>query len=213
MMQEALKNRELVSALVDGQLQGEEFAQAADWAARDVEGQLTWQAYHAVGEVLRTGDSMACGRDAAFLARLKIRLQQEPLHPRQADDIKLIAIDLMDVKAVSQIRLRNDAANDAAYRWKRLAGFASVLAVVAVGFLASGTWDGQRGAPQLAQVPAVAVQSNPVASALLGDTPSVMIRDAELDALLAAHRQFGGTSAFQVTTGFLRNATFEGGGR
>lgn len=212
-MQEALKNRELVSALVDGQLQGEEFAQAADWAARDVEGQLTWQAYHAVGEVLRTGDSMACGRDAAFLARLKIRLQQEPLHPRQADDIKLIAIELMDVKAVSQIRLRNDAANDAAYRWKRLAGFASVLAVVAVGFLASGTWDGQRGAPQLAQVPAVAVQSNPVASALLGDTPSVMIRDAELDALLAAHRQFGGTSAFQVTTGFLRNATFEGGGR
>jgi sigma-E factor negative regulatory protein RseA len=199
--------------LVDGQLQGEEFAQAADWAARDVEGQLTWQAYHAVGEVLRTGDSMACGRDAAFLARLKIRLQQEPLHPRQADDIKLIAIELMDVKAVSQIRLRNDAANDAAYRWKRLAGFASVLAVVAVGFLASGTWDGQRGAPQLAQVPAVAVQSNPVASALLGDTPSVMIRDAELDALLAAHRQFGGTSAFQVTTGFLRNATFEGGGR
>jgi sigma-E factor negative regulatory protein RseA len=213
MMQEALKNRELVSALVDGQLQGEEFAQAADWAARDVEGQLTWQAYHAVGEVLRTGDSMACGRDAAFLARLKIRLQQEPLHPRQADDIKLIAIELMDVGAVSQIRLRNDAANDAAYRWKRLAGFASVLAVVAVGFLASGIWDGQRGAPQLAQVPAVAVQSNPVASALLGDTPSVMIRDAELDALLAAHRQFGGTSAFQVPTGFLRNATFEGGGR
>jgi sigma-E factor negative regulatory protein RseA len=40
-----------------------------------------------------------------------------------------------------------------------------------------------------------------------------MIRDAELDALLAAHRQFGGTSAFQVPTGFLRNATFEGGGR
>ncbi len=212
-MQEALKNRELVSALVDGQLQGEEFAQAADWAARDVEGQLTWQAYHAVGEVLRTGDSMACGRDAAFLARLKIRLQQEPLHPRQADDIKLIAIELMDVGAGSQIRLRNYAANDAAYRWKRLAGFASVLAVVAVGFLASGIWDGQRGAPQLAQVPAVAVQSNPVASALLGDTPSVMIRDAELDALLAAHRQFGGTSAFQVPTGFLRNATFEGGGR
>jgi sigma-E factor negative regulatory protein RseA len=213
MMQEALKNRELVSALVDGQLQGEEFAQAADWAARDVEGQLTWQAYHAVGEVLRTGDSMASGRDAAFLARLKIRLQQEPLYPPQADDIKLIAIKAMDVPAGSQISLKKDAANDAAYRWKRLAGCASVLAVVAVGFLASGIWDGQRGAPQLAQVPVEAVQPNPVASALLGDTPSVMIRDTELDALLAAHRQFGGTTAFQVSTGFLRNATFEGGGR
>lgn len=212
-MQEALKNRELVSALVDGQLQGEEFAQAADWAARDVEGQLTWQAYHAVGEVLRTGDSMASGRDAAFLARLKIRLQQEPLYPPQADDIKLIAIKAMDLTAGSQISLKKDAANDAAYRWKRLAGCASFLAVVAVGFLASGIWDGQRGAPQLAQVPVEAVQPNPVASALLGDTPSVMIRDTELDALLAAHRQFGGTTAFQVSTGFLRNATFEGGGR
>ena len=212
-MQEALKNRELVSALVDGQLQGEEFAQAADWAARDVDGQLTWQAYHAVGEVLRTGDSMASGRDAAFLARLKIRLQQEPLYPPQADDIKIIAIKAMDVPAGSQISLKKDAANDAAYRWKRLAGCASVLAVVAVGFLASGIWDGQRGAPQLAQVPVEVVQPNPVASALLGDTPSVMIRDTELDALLAAHRQFGGTTAFQVSTGFLRNATFEGGGR
>jgi sigma-E factor negative regulatory protein RseA len=213
MMQEALKNRELVSALVDGQLQGEEFAQAVDLAARDVEGQLTWQVYHAVGEVLRTGDSMASGRDAAFLARLKIRLQQEPLQPRQADNIKLIAIEAMDVTARSQIRLINDAANDAAYRWKRLAGFASVLVVVAVGFLASGIWDGQRGAPQLAQVPAEAMQPNPVASTLLGDTPSIMIRDTELDALLAAHRQFGGTTALQVPTGFLRNATFEGGGR
>ena len=212
-MQEALKNRELVSALVDGQLQGEEFAQAADWAARDVEGQLTWQAYHAVGEVLRTGDSMASGRDAAFLARLKIRLQQEPFHPRQADDMKLIAIKAMEVPAGTQIGLKTDAANDAIYWWKRLAGFASVLAVVAVGFLASGIWDGQRGGPQLAQVRTEAMQPNPVASTLLGDTPSVMIRDTELDALLAAHRQFGGTTALQVPTGFLRNATFEGGGR
>jgi sigma-E factor negative regulatory protein RseA len=36
-----------------------------------------------------------------------------------------------------------------------------------------------------------------------------MIRDPRLDALLAAHRQFGGTSALQMPSGFLRNATFE----
>jgi sigma-E factor negative regulatory protein RseA len=213
MMQEALKNRELVSALVDGQLQGEEFAQATDWAARDVEGQVTWQAYHAVGEVLRTGDSMASGRDAAFLARFKLKLQHEPLQSRQTDDVKLIAIDAMDMPARGQIGLINDAANDATYLWKRLAGFASVLAVLAVGFLASGIWDGQTAAPQLAQVPAETVQPGQIASTLVGEGPPVMIRDAELDAHLAAHRQFGGTTAFQVPTGFLRNATFEGGGR
>lgn len=40
-----------------------------------------------------------------------------------------------------------------------------------------------------------------------------MIRDPHIDALLAAHRQFGGTSALQAPTGFLRNATFEEGAR
>jgi sigma-E factor negative regulatory protein RseA len=46
----------------------------------------------------------------------------------------------------------------------------------------------------------------------MGAAP-VMIRDPQLDALLAAHRQFGGTSALQMPTGFLRNATFEEGAR
>ena len=40
-----------------------------------------------------------------------------------------------------------------------------------------------------------------------------MIRDPQIDAFLAAHRQFGGTSALQTPTGFLRNATFEEGAR
>jgi len=40
-----------------------------------------------------------------------------------------------------------------------------------------------------------------------------MIRDPQLDALLAAHRQFGGTSALQMPAGFLRRATFEEGPR
>jgi sigma-E factor negative regulatory protein RseA len=30
-----------------------------------------------------------------------------------------------------------------------------------------------------------------------------------LDQLLAAHQQFGGTSALQMPAGFVRNATFE----
>ncbi len=43
--------------------------------------------------------------------------------------------------------------------------------------------------------------------------PPVMLRDPRLDELLAAHRQFGGTSALQMASGFLRNATFEPPGR
>jgi sigma-E factor negative regulatory protein RseA len=36
-----------------------------------------------------------------------------------------------------------------------------------------------------------------------------MIRNPELEALLAAHRQHGGVSVIQVSSGFLRNATYE----
>ena len=212
-MQEVLKKRENISALVDGQLHGEDFVRATDWAARDADGQLTWQAYHRVGDLLRTGEWGASSRDAAFMARFKVRLQQEPLPVRQSENLELIAIQALDASARGQKSFQNEAANDATFRWRRLAGFASVMAVVAVGFLASGMWDEQRGSPQLAQIAGEATQPGQAASALAGDGPSVMIRNSELDALLAAHRQFGGTTAFQVPTGFLRNATFEGGGR
>jgi len=46
-----------------------------------------------------------------------------------------------------------------------------------------------------------------------GEQQAVMLRDPRLDALLAAHRQFGGTSALQMPSGFLRNATFDEGQR
>ena len=212
-MREVLENRENISALADGQLHGDEFARAAEWAAQDADGQITWQTYHVVGDLLRTGEWDAGSRDAAFMARFKVRLQQEPLPSRLSEIPELIAIKSINTTARAQKSFKNEAANDATFRWTRLAGLASVLAVTAVGFLASGLWNEQRSSPQLAQAATEAIQPNQAASALTGDGPNVMIRNSELDALLAAHRQFGGTTAFQVPTGFLRNATFEGGGR
>ena len=47
-----LMKREQLSALADGELQGEELAQALQFATQD-EGQSTWQIYHLVGDVLR----------------------------------------------------------------------------------------------------------------------------------------------------------------
>jgi sigma-E factor negative regulatory protein RseA len=37
----------------------------------------------------------------------------------------------------------------------------------------------------------------------------VLIRDAELEALMAEHRQHGGVSVLQMPAGFLRNATYD----
>ena len=62
---------------------------------------------------------------------------------------------------------------------------------------------------QPAAAPAMAVATT---SARPGDE-AVMLRDPQLDELLAAHKQFAGSSALQSPAGFLRNATFEGPAR
>jgi sigma-E factor negative regulatory protein RseA len=97
---------------------------------------------------------------------------------------------------------RPQAANDGTFRWKLVAGFASVAALAAVGWSVVGTMGARNEQPQLAAVPAGTV--------LAESERGVMIRDARLDEFLAAHRQLGGASALQMPAGFLRNATFEG---
>ena len=41
------------------------------------------------------------------------------------------------------------------------------------------------------------------------ESPEIMIRDARLDAILLAHRQFGGISALSMPAGFVRSAVLE----
>ena len=212
-MQEVLNNRERVSALVDGQLRGEEFVRAVEWTEHDTDGQLTWEVYHVLGEVLRTGDARVSARDVDFMAKLKLRLQLEPPALQNPDAIEMTMVKSMNTPAGAEKIINFEAANDDRYRWKRLAGLASVIAVMAVGFVAFGLWGDQRDAPQLAQVEIQAEKPSTAASALADQAVPLMIRDRELDAILAAHRQFGGTTALQGPAGFLRNATFEGGGR
>jgi sigma-E factor negative regulatory protein RseA len=70
-----------------------------------------------------------------------------------------------------------------------------------------------QGAAQLAAVPSQAE----IVGRASGSEPQsreaaaapAMLRDSRLDELLAAHKQFGGTSALQMPAGFLRNATFD----
>ncbi|RYF64155.1 MAG: anti-sigma factor, partial [Comamonadaceae bacterium] len=107
-------------------------------------------------------------------------------------------------------------------RWKLVAGAASIAAAAAIGW----TWIGSNAVPsgaQLAQqqpatvnsVLAVAGTPAPSGPSILTPTrvlvgngqAQVMLRDPRLDELLEAHQQVSGSS--QVTSGLLRNATFE----
>lgn len=215
-MQEADINRELVSALADGQLRGQEFASTVEWLGQDEEARLSWQAYHLVGDVLRSGEMMASARDAAFLHGLKHRLRHEmPLAPDR-EAANGVAAYPLSAEAAALKRSEHRVANDASSRWKLLAGVASLVAVAVIGWQVAGGSDDRRSMPQLAQLPMqsgkpeVALQQAP---AVQGEPAQVMLRDPQLDALLAAHRQSAGTSALQMSAGFLRNATFEGASR
>lgn len=194
---EKLQTRELISALADGQLRGEALVRGVDVAASDPTAREAWHTYHLIGDVLRSGELASGTAPAAFLSRLQLRLQQEPRawEPAPADTIARAG-------AVAPVR---EAANDASFRWKLVAGLASVAAVTAIAWTAVGGLVSQPEQGQLAAARGGAL--------VAGNERGVMIRDPKLDEFLAAHRQLGGASALQMPAGFLRSATFEGSHR
>lgn len=190
---EQMQTQELISALADGQLQGDAFARGVELAASDPAAREAWQAYHLIGDVLRSGELAVASSPSAFLERLQRRLQDEP---------PLVPRAMPEVAAAPR---REEAANDRSFRWKMVAGLASVAAVGAMAWSLVGGLPARPGSPEIAKAPAGTV--------LTAGERGVMIRNPQLDELLAAHRQLGGASALQMSTGFVRNATFEAPGR
>lgn len=190
---------ESVSDLVDGRLQREACEQAVSALLSDPQAVQTWYAYHVVGDVLRSAELEPARSDHGFLERFERRLAMEPGRPVAAD---------ADYSAVVNAEL--PSANYSVFRWKMLAGVACTALVGVVGL---NLWmqTALPGGEGMASLGGVAV---PASTTVMAETRAgPMMRDAQLDELMAAHRQFGGNSALQVPTGFLRNATYEGTAR
>ncbi|OIQ77613.1 hypothetical protein GALL_406910 [mine drainage metagenome] len=191
MSEKLQKKAELISALVDGELCGAEFANALDYLGNSAAASEVWDTYHLVGQVMRSAPEPVCLHDALFVQRLRLKMAQ--ITP------ELIAVEALSTSSSGKYNVFHGASNDA--WWRRIAGLASValvgvLAWQGVSQLGSGSSAG--GASQLA------LAGNPGSS-------EVMIRDPQLDALLAAHRQIGGATGLQRSSGFLRNASFKVG--
>lgn len=209
---EQLELREQVSALADGQLGGAAFADLVDVLGENEDARASWHLYHVIGDVLRFGEMGIGQRDTAFVARLREQLQAEPGTLRFVDASSATS-ETMATDGRQPIRKRSfeqessAAANDRTYRWKMLAGLASVVAVATIAWNGYG---GGGGGVQLAQ-PAMPERVEVALGSGSGEGggSAVMIRDPHLDAVLAAHRQFGGGSALQNPAGFLRSATFD----
>lgn len=197
-MKPMTQHSELISALADGQLASEDFARALAACEADAQALDSWNTYHLIGDVLRSPELSPHAADTAFVARLRVRLSQEP--------VLVAAPALPEVRHAPAGRLgwsKAEAANDASFPWKMVAGFASVAAVAAIAWNAGAGLLSPVAAPQLAHSEPAAQQ------VLVVSEQGTMVRDARTQELLAAHRQLGGTSALQMPSGFLRNATFE----
>jgi sigma-E factor negative regulatory protein RseA len=192
---------EQLSALADGELGSEQAAALVHASRQDASMLQTWGSYHAIGDALRAHVRDAQASSSRPLAAQLPRLAEQPVVPLPS---------------------RPAAANDSLFRWKLVAGVAALAAVGSVVWALVGAQGGpvgaqlaQRSAPAPTAVATASADAAPASAATTNAAESapVMIRDARLDELLAAHKQFGGASALQQPAGFLRNATFQQAGR
>jgi sigma-E factor negative regulatory protein RseA len=192
---------EQLSALADGELGHEQAAALVHASRQDASMLQTWGSYHAIGDALRAHARDAQASSSRPLAAQLPRLVEQPVVP---------------------MATRPAAANDSLFRWKLVAGVAALAAVGSVVWALVGAQGGpvgaqlaQRSAPAPVAVATATADAVPASAATASapESAPVMIRDARLDELLAAHKQFGGASALQQPAGFLRNATFQQAGR
>ena len=183
---------ELLSALADGELVFGSADAGLQGLFKSNAMYSDWNSYQVIGQVIRGGAtaSSALAADPAFLQRLNKRLADEKVAPLQ----QVISGD------VQVAQLSHPAANEAVYRWKLVAGFASLSAALVVAW----NFVGSPGAAPGAQL----AQSRAVEQIVVASPQGAMVRDARLEELMAAHKQLGGSS-LQAPSGFLRNAGFE----
>jgi sigma-E factor negative regulatory protein RseA len=197
---------ELLSALADSHLTSAECIAALDACKYDSSLLGQWNAYHLVGDVLRSSaPGIAQGADMAFVGRLQQRIASEIVAGKNLHSDptpRAQAAEQGIVLAQLQMPVRQQrAANDGSFRWKMVAGLASVAAVCAIAWSTFGSLS-RTDALQLA----LDLGNEQV---LVASPMGLMVRDPRLEEQLADHRQLGGAATLQMPSGFFRNAAFD----
>ena len=197
-----------MSALADGELDpATSTAACAAWS-QDVQLRADWHAWHLIGDVLRSEDLASDPRhDRAFSARLAARLKSEPV--------------VLAPGAFATPSGRRFEHASPRGRWTAAgavaAGFVLVVGTFAVvrpgdsppAQVARNDAGASISAPAAAPPTVPQLSAQPVA--VVAD--SKIIRDAQLERYLEAHKQFAGTSALGVPSAFLRSATVDSAAR
>lgn len=192
--------RAWLSALTDGEAdrttsEGAFAAWRDDPGAREV-----WHRYQVIGDVLRSAElAPAAGRDAGFLAALRIKLAAEP--------VLLAPAPLPAPALLAQPRSMLARGRWLGASWRlpaaAAAGFAAVAGVLLVMRLQAPT--APAAGPQQARAPAAGLllTAEPERGFTAGAGAAV-IRDARLDAYLSAHQAARGGGMAAVRGAALR---------
>ena len=199
---------DLLSALADGELDAAGTLAACEQWRSDEQAQTQWADYQLIGDVLRSED-LARGRahESALFARIQAELAQQPvvLAPQ-----KIKSPGEQAVVAARHPQMKNS---------RRVWWTASA---VAAGFVAvAGAWSVFRVPVPVdsgalvaqAQVTQPSASAPSVASSDSSVGTGAVVRDAELDRYLAAHKQFSSASVLGVASGSLRQVVLESPGR
>ena len=150
--------------------------------------------YLAIGKALRGGTDAEVASVAQldkFWQRVQSGIERAPLERAPFNSPNEPAFEPQVV-----------AANDGQFKWRAVASVA-VGALALSAWLAIGPGQSDSESPALASYTPTFV---PVMSANVS-----VVRDPELDAFLAAHRQRGSASALQGPVGFVRNVAWQAG--
>ena len=202
----AQSRRERLSALMDGELDDDAAAGCCLRWRDDTDVRSSWHAYHLIGDVLRSGQHGLRG-----VARGQAAAGGAPSAGRRAGG----------ARAARRRRRRAAASRGWLASAAVVAGFMAVAGVV-------GTIQGSPTSPALnvastdsagcrscgARRPSLSPgralpRRRPTSAPRRRRRRQQLLRDARLDRYLTAHKQFGGSSALGMPSGFLRSATLQ----
>ncbi|MBK1713840.1 sigma-E factor negative regulatory protein [Rubrivivax gelatinosus] len=178
----AESNASLLSALADGDPAAVD--EACSLWRDDAQARQTWHAYQLIGDVMRSEDlANSAAHDAAFLARLRTRLADEPvvLAPQPLPTATPVAAAAV---TATVLRRRNAWLAPAAVA----AGFVAVAGVVVVTRMSSPPPGGAVLADAPAAKPGLSLATTGTAAPQALVVEGRLIRDARLDSYLRAHR-------------------------
>ncbi len=175
-----------ISALADGEADAAQCGRGCDaWADADAGSvaRRSWHTYHLIGDVLRSDDlASPPGRDRVFLERLRARLAEEPALPTLRPQVSSVEVRARAPRRTAWVMPAALAAG--------VMALATVLVVTLgrAGSVGSSTAV-LAAAPAPAGVAAGAAAAPPVLEA--SAQGSRIVRDAQLDRYLRAHRDYG----------------------